>query len=391
MQPPVIMGILNVTPDSFSDGGQYADLSDAVSRAEQMTAEGASIIDVGGESTRPGAERISEEVELTRVIPVIEELVARGMYVSIDTMRAEVARAAVTAGAKMINDVSGGLADPDMLTTVAQLGVPVVLMHWRGPSKTMQENTVYADLVTDVCAELRQQADKALAAGVARNNIVLDPGIGFGKTFEHNWELLHQLDVLQSLGFPVLIGVSRKRFLGALLAEPDGTYRTERERDTASAVISAQMLRRGAWGVRVHQVRETLDAYFALNAVDPHVAQDRIELFGVRDFGYHGVLQHEKEQGQYFSIDATLGLSIAHAAQTDDLADTVNYAEVADAIRARITGEPLDLIEKLAELVAQDCLTFPQVVSAYIRVHKPDAPIEGDFADVVVSRYKHRS
>ena len=391
MHPPVVMGILNVTPDSFSDGGQYADLPDAISRAELMTAEGASIIDVGGESTRPGAERISVQMELTRVIPVIEELVARGMYVSIDTMRAEVARAAVTAGAKMINDVSGGLADPDMLTTVAELGVPVILMHWRGPSKTMQEDISYDNVVIDVCAELQQQVDKALAAGVAKNNIMLDPGIGFGKTFEHNWELLHQLEALQALGFPVLVGVSRKRFLGALLAQADGTLRLERHRDTASAVIAAQILRWGAWGVRVHSVRETLDSYIALNAIDPHVVQDRIELMGVRDFGYHGVLAHEKEQGQYFSIDATLGLSIAHAAQTDNLADTVNYAEVADAIRARITGESLDLIEKLAELVAQDCLAFPQVVSAHIRVHKPDAPISGDFADVVVSRYKHRS
>lgn len=387
----VVMGILNVTPDSFSDGGQFADLPDAVSRGEQMIAEGASIIDIGGESTRPGAERISAELELTRVIPVIEELVARGMYVSIDTMRSEVARAAVGAGAQMINDVSGGLADPDMLTTVAQLGVPVVLMHWRGPSKTMQENISYANVATDVCRELQQQVDRALAAGVSRGNIILDPGIGFGKALEHNWDLLHDIDMLQGLGFPVLMGVSRKRFLGALLAEPDGALRPPLERDTASAVIAAHLLRRGVWGVRVHQVRETLDSYKALNAVDPHVARDQIELLGVRDFGYHGVLQHEKEQGQYFSIDATLGLSIAHAAQTDDLADTVNYAEVADAIRARITGEPLDLIEKLAELVAQDCLMFPQVVSAYIRVHKPDAPIEGDFADVVVSRYKHRS
>jgi dihydropteroate synthase len=390
MHPPVIMGILNVTPDSFSDGGQYADLSDAISRAEQMTAEGASIIDVGGESTRPGAERISMNVELTRVIPVIEQLVARGMYVSIDTMRAEVARAAVAAGARMVNDVSGGLADPDMLTTVAELGVPVVLMHWRGPSKTMQENIVYSNVVTDVCHELQQQADKALAAGVARNNLVLDSGIGFGKTFEHNWDLLQQLDALQSLGYPVLIGVSRKRFLGALLADHEGNPRPERQRDVASAVIAAQILRRGAWGVRVHDVQATKDAYLALTAVDPHIVQDQIQLFGVRDYGYHGVLQHEREQGQYFSIDATLGLSIAHAAQTDDLADTVNYAEVSDAIRARITGEPMDLIEKLAELIAQDCLAFPQVVSARIQVHKPDAPIEGDFADVVVSRYKHR-
>lgn len=390
MNQPVIMGILNVTPDSFSDGGQYADLTDAISRAEQMTAEGATIIDVGGESTRPGAERIDVETELSRVIPVIEQLVARDMYVSIDTMRAEVARAAVQAGAQMVNDVSGGLADADMLKTVAELGTPVVLMHWRGPSKTMQENTVYSNVVTDVCRELQQQADKAMAVGVARNNIVLDPGIGFGKTFEHNWDLLQQLDALQSLGYPVLIGVSRKRFLGALLADPDGTPRPERQRDVASAVIAAQILRRGAWGVRVHDVQATRDAYLALTAIDPHIVQDQIELFGVRDYGYHGVLQHEREQGQYFSIDATLGLSIAHAAQTDHLADTVNYAEVSDAIRARITGEPMDLIEKLAELIAEDCLAFPQVVSARVQVHKPDAPIEGDFADVVVSRYKHR-
>jgi dihydroneopterin aldolase len=155
--------------------------------------------------------------------------------------------------------------------------------------------------------------------------------------------------------------------------------------------MAAHILRRGVWGVRVHDVRATSDAYLGLSAIDPHVVQDRIEIFGVRDFGYHGVLAHEREQGQYFSVDATLGLSIAHAAQTDHLADTVNYADISDAIRARITGEPVDLIEKLAELIAQDALNFPQVVSAHIRVHKPDAPIEGDFADVVVSRYKHQS
>lgn len=390
MNLPVIMGILNVTPDSFSDGGQYADMTDAIGRAEQMTAEGASIIDVGGESTRPGAQRIDAQTELARVIPVIEQLVARGMYVSIDTMRAEVARAAVVAGARMVNDVSGGLADPDMLETVAELGTPVVLMHWRGPSKTMQENIHYSEVVTDVCAELKQQSQLALEAGISRNNIILDPGIGFGKTFEHNWELLHKIDDLMSLGYPVLVGVSRKRFLGALLADSEGNPRDEQQRDTASAVMAAQILRRGVWGVRVHEVRATSDAYLALTAVDPYIAQDQIELFGVRDYGYHGVLEHEKEQGQYFSIDATLGLSISHAAQTDHLADTVNYAEVSDAIRARITGKPMDLIEKLAELIAEDCLAFPQVVSARIQVHKPDAPIEGDFADVVVSRYKHR-
>lgn len=386
---PVIMGILNVTPDSFSDGGKYADVPAAIAAAEAMVAQGAAIIDVGGESTRPGAERISLETELARVVPVITELVARGIYVSIDTMRAEVARAAVEAGAQMVNDVSGGLSDPDMLSTVAQLGVPIVLMHWRGPSKTMQENIVYDNVVTDVCTELEQQGKRAIESGIPRNKIIVDPGIGFGKTFEHNWELLHQLDQIQALGYPVLVGVSRKRFIGALLADSQGIARNEQERDVASAVMAAQVIRRGAWGVRVHDVQATKDAYLALTAIDPHIVQDHIELRGVTDFGYHGVLDHEKENGQYFSVDALVGISIAHAAQTDNLDDTVNYAEVADAIRARITGESLDLIEKLAELIAQDCLAFPQVVSAQIRVHKPDAPITGDFSDVIVSRYKH--
>jgi dihydropteroate synthase len=388
--PGVIMGILNVTPDSFSDGGRYADVNAAVLAAEDMVSQGAQIIDVGGESTRPGAERIPVGVELDRVLPVIKELVSRGMYVSIDTMHAQVAHAAVDAGASMINDVSGGLSDPAMLSTAAELNVPIILMHWRGPSKTMQENIAYTDVVQDVRTELQLQVDRALEAGINKNNIILDPGIGFGKTFEHNWELLHRIDELQSLGFPLLVGVSRKRFLGHLLVDPDGNQRSEQDRDVASAVMGAHLLQRGVWGVRVHDVKATNDAIKALNAINPNPAMDTIEIFGVRDYGYHGVLQHERENGQYFSIDATLGISIAHAAQTDNLADTVNYAEVSDAIRARITGEPVDLIEKLAESIASDCLKFPQVVSVKVKVHKPDAPIEGDFGDVVVSRYKHR-
>lgn len=388
--PGVIMGILNVTPDSFSDGGRYADVNAAVLAAEAMVSHGAQIIDVGGESTRPGADRIPVDVELDRVLPVIKELVIRGLYVSIDTMHAQVAHAAVDAGASMINDVSGGLSDPAMLSTAAELNVPIILMHWRGPSKTMQENIAFSDVVQEVRTELQLQAERALAAGINKNNIILDPGIGFGKTFEHNWELLRHIDHLQSLGFPLLVGVSRKRFLGHLLADSGGVERSEQDRDIASAVIGAQLLQRGVWGVRVHDVKATSDAIKGLNAVNPNPAMDTIEIFGVRDYGYHGVLEHEPENGQYFSIDATLGISIAHAAQTDDLADTVNYAEVSDAIRARITGEPVDLIEKLAESIASDCLKFPQVVSVNVRVHKPDAPIEGDFGDVVVSRYKHR-
>lgn len=385
---PVIMGILNVTPDSFSDGGQFDSVTSAVEAAISMVAEGANIIDIGGESTRPGAERISLETELERVIPVIEALSAQGIYVSIDTMRSEVAKAAVAAGAHMVNDVSGGLADPHMCEVVAGLGVPIILMHWRGPSRTMQENIHYEDVLTEVCSELQTQAQAAHSAGVERGNIILDPGIGFGKEAEHNWVLLRSIDALLEIGYPLLVGVSRKRFLGSLLADLDGTPRDVHSRDIASAVLAAHVLQRGAWGVRVHDVEAASDAYKALCAINPDPAIDSIELLGLREFGYHGVLEHERINGQYFSVDATLGLSISHAAYTDDLADTVNYAEVADTIRARIAGGPVDLIEKLAELIAADCLAFPQVAFAKIRVHKPDAPIEGEFADVIVTRAK---
>jgi dihydropteroate synthase len=387
-QSPVIMGILNLTPDSFSDGGQFDSTESAVQAAMSMVACGANIIDIGGESTRPGAERISLEVELERVIPVTEQLAAQGVYVSIDTMRSEVAKAAVLAGAHMVNDVSGGLSDPHMFEAVANLGLPIVLMHWRGPSRTMQENIHYENILTEVCAELHTQAKAALDAGISRGNIILDPGIGFGKEAEHNWDLLRNVDSLLALGYPLLVGVSRKRFLGSLLADVTGTPRDVGARDTASAVLAAQILQRGAWGVRVHDVQATSDAYKALCAINPDPAIDSIELLGLREFGYHGVLEHERINGQYFKVDATLGLAISHAAHTDDLGDTVNYAEVADAIRARIAGEPVDLIEKLAEIIATDCLAFPQVVFAKIRVHKPDAPIEGEFGDVIVTRAK---
>lgn len=385
---PVIMGILNLTPDSFSDGGQFDSVKSAVDAAASMVSCGANIIDIGGESTRPGAERISLETELARVIPVVEQISAQGIYVSIDTMRSEVAEAAIAAGARMVNDVSGGLADPQMLKVVAHLGVPIVLMHWRGPSKTMQENIHYDNAVFEVSAELQDRAKAALNAGIDRGNIILDPGIGFGKEADHNWELLRNLDALLAIGYPLLVGVSRKRFLGSLLAGAEGSPRDVGVRDVASATSSAYLLQRGAWGVRVHDVQATSDAYKAMCAINPNPAIDSIELLGLREFGRHGVLEHERINGQYFSVDATLGLSISHAAHTDDLADTVNYAEVADSIRARIAGEPVDLIEKLAELIATDCLAFPQVVFAKIRVHKPDAPIEGEFGDVIVTRAK---
>ena len=210
----LVMGILNVTPDSFADGGKHFTFEHAVQRGLQMIEEGADIIDVGGESTRPGAERVSEEEEQRRVIPVIQALVGKGADISIDTMRASTARVAVEAGASIVNDVSGGAADPEMFATVAELGCKYTLMHWRGHSKEMNSLAKYEDVVKEVIEEVTIQLEKALAAGIKRENIVLDPGLGFAKDAEHNWEILHRIDEFVALGYPVLIGHSRKRFLG---------------------------------------------------------------------------------------------------------------------------------------------------------------------------------
>jgi len=251
----VVMGVLNVTPDSFSDGGRYLDHDHAVSHGVAMHRRGADLVDVGGESTRPGADRVAASVESARVTPVISSLVAEGVPVSVDTTRAEVALAAVEAGATIINDVSGGLADPNMAKVAAESGVPLVLMHWRGLSREMDSLATYADVVAEVRDELLARVDAALAAGVRQDDIILDPGLGFAKRAEHNWQLLHGLDELLALGFPVLIGASRKRFLGSLLGgrEPDG-------REDATAAVSALSAFKGVWGVRVHDVEKTLDA-----------------------------------------------------------------------------------------------------------------------------------
>ncbi len=256
----VVMGVLNVTPDSFSDGGRYLGLDQALEHAREMWTRGADLIDVGGESTRPGASRVDAATELRRVLPVIETLAAEGVALSVDTTRAAVAAAALEAGAHVINDVSGGLADPDMARVAAEAGVPWVLMHWRGHSKDMQALAEYEDVVADVRAELLSRVDAALAAGVAESAIVLDPGLGFAKNAEHDWALLRGLDSLLSLGFPVLVGASRKRFLGRLLSEKDGTPRPPDGREDATAAISALAAAAGAWGVRVHEVGASLDA-----------------------------------------------------------------------------------------------------------------------------------
>ncbi|MCX2732891.1 dihydropteroate synthase [Saccharopolyspora sp. NFXS83] len=255
-----VMGVLNVTPDSFSDGGRYLDRKAAVAHGVDMFEAGADIIDVGGESTRPGADRVLAEIEIERVLPVVAELVDSGVPVSVDTTRAEVAAATAGAGASVINDVSGGLADPDMARVAADTGLPWVLMHWRGHSRDMNSLAEYGDVVADVRSELLAQVDVALRAGVREDAIVLDPGLGFAKTGEHDWALLNRLGEFVGLGFPVLVGASRKRFLGRLLADDDGVPRAPAGRETATAVVSALAADRGAWAVRVHDVRSSLDA-----------------------------------------------------------------------------------------------------------------------------------
>ncbi|GAA0335246.1 dihydropteroate synthase [Actinoallomurus spadix] len=258
----LVMGVVNVTPDSFSDGGAWFDHDAAIRRGLALVAEGADIVDVGGESTRPGAQRVSLREELRRIIPVIDALAAEGVPVSVDTMRAEVAEAAVAAGARLVNDVSGGLADPAMPRAVAKAHVPYVVMHWRGHSHDMDKRAVYEDVVREVRDELRARIDAVLEEGVDPSLLIVDPGLGFSKRPEdnHNWTLLAHLDALRALGHPVLVAASRKRFLGRLLAAPDGTPRPFAESDDATVAITALAAAAGAWCVRVHEVRPNADA-----------------------------------------------------------------------------------------------------------------------------------
>ena len=261
------MGVVNVTDDSFSDGGHYLDADRAVEHGLALAADGAAIIDVGGESTRPGAVRIDPRVETARVVPVVKELASLGIRVSIDTMHAGVARAALESGAQMVNDVSGGRADTGMAPLLAEADVPWVLMHWRSVSSDHPHKAPrYRDVVAEVRAELLAGVDDAVAAGVDPAKLIIDPGLGFAKTGQHNWALLHALPELVATGVPVLVGASRKRFLGSLLAGPDGAVRPPDGRETATAVISALAAVHGAWGVRVHDVRASVDALRVVDA-----------------------------------------------------------------------------------------------------------------------------
>jgi dihydropteroate synthase len=302
----VVMGVLNVTADSFSDGGRYLDPESAISRGRQLAAAGADVIDIGGESTRPGAHRVPAATEAERVLPVITELSRDGLVCSVDTTRASVAAAAVAAGARIVNDVSGGLADPEMAAAVADAGVPWILMHWRGHSADMDALARYDDVVADVRAELFDRVAAAVAAGVAESRLVLDPGLGFAKTAEHNWALLRALPRMtgreltggeptgrdpadgtgdggaasSGWGFPILIGASRKRFLGSLLADADGP-RPPGGREDATTAISALVAAAGGWGVRVHEPSASLDAVRVVAATTGRAPVRHLDLPGV--------------------------------------------------------------------------------------------------------------
>jgi dihydropteroate synthase len=286
MQKPKVMGVLNVTPDSFSDGGQYNTVELAMDHARVLLIGGADIIDIGGESTRPGAERISVQEELSRVIPVIEALVAElsatgrsDVKISVDTMNSATALAAVAAGAKIINDVSGGLADEKMFAVAAATGAQIVISHWRGFSTEMDQLNQYLDVAKEVGIELQSRIDAALSAGVAKGKIIIDPGLGFAKDMSQNWKLVARLDELQKLGYPILVGASRKRFIaGALDAELESATGagglegqagvvSNNRRDLATAVLTALLLQRPLWGVRVHNVVATQDAIAVVAAL----------------------------------------------------------------------------------------------------------------------------
>lgn len=382
-----VWGILNVTPDSFSDGGRYVDAGAAIAHARRLRAQGADVIDIGGESTRPGATPLDPAEELARILPVVEELVRGGIRVSVDTIHASTARAVMAAGAEIINDVTAGEHDPDMLRVVAEGGARIVLMHSRGIDVT--QDTHYDDVVTDVAAHLAARVEAAAAAGVPRERIILDPGFGFSKDASDNWRLLAGLGSLTGMFLPLLVGTSRKRFLGALL--PEGA--PAEERDAATAITSVLAAQHGAAAVRVHDVASTVAGLRALEAMedagrsgsDADQDSGSIRLDGIRAFGHHGVLPEERRDGQEFVIDVDLSTNVGAAARTDRVGDTVHYGELAQRIVAAVERDPVDLIETLAKRLVDLCLEHPLVEAAFVTVHKPSAPVGVPFGDVSVS------
>ena len=265
---PQLMGVINVTPDSFSDGGKFLGFDDALNQARLLHSQGAQILDIGGESTRPGAVRVPVEIEQQRVLPLIEAIKSElPVSISIDTMNSETARAAVMAGADIVNDVSGGLADAQMFTAIADLKCKYVLGHWRGHSDVMDNMTGYSDVAREVVGELAEQVSMAVASGIARERIIVDPGLGFAKDMMQNWDLVARLDELEKLELPILVGASRKRFLAHALNSDDPQSVDLNRRDVATAVLTALLLQRKLWGVRVHNVQTTADAISVVAAL----------------------------------------------------------------------------------------------------------------------------
>ena len=404
-----VLGVVNVTPDSFSDGGAYLDVESAVRHGLALAGTGADLVDVGGESTRPGAARVPEAEERSRVLPVVRELATAGVAVSVDTCRAAVAAAALAAGAALVNDVSGGLADPAMAGLVAEAGVPYVVMHSRGPSVDMQLRATYADVVADVVAELHARVAALLGAGVAAEQLILDPGLGFAKTAAHNWGLLGGIGALRALGRPLLVGASRKAFLGQLLSAGGSEPASVGRRDGATAAVTVLAAQAGAWGVRVHDVAPSADAVRVVSAVlaagrrsssttpgsgldrpRPALDADRLALRGLRLSGRHGVLAVERERAQEFVVDVALSLDTRPAAHADALAATVDYAALAERLSAVVGGPSVELIETLADRLAEVCLADPRVSAAEVTVHKPAAPLGVAFDDVSVTVDRRR-
>lgn len=406
------MGVLNVTPDSFSDGGQFQHVEAAIEQGKHLAAQGADIIDVGGESTRPGATLVGRAEEQRRIMPVVRALVAENVSVSVDTLHAATAETAALAGASYINDVSGGTYDPEMLSTLARitanLDTQLILGHWRGVPDLHHERSQYADVVGEVREALESRARAAIDAGVPPERIIIDPGIGFDKTTEQCWQLLANLESLKSLGFRVLIGASRKRMLTDTLTLPGEDPATMAQRDLATSIVTALSAHAGAWGVRVHDVLGSVHAQaIALAwsagqrsekpvprvdrrgtpepAPDAFTGSDLITLTGLEVFAHHGVFEFEREQGQRFIIDAELAVDARSAAAEDALDRTVHYGELATAIVDSVASDPVDLIETLAERVAGVALTFSGVHAVRLTVHKPDAPIAATFHDVSVT------
>jgi dihydropteroate synthase len=381
---PALMGVLNVTPDSFSDGGLHAGPDAALAAAEAMAAAGALFVDVGGESTRPGATPVEPDEERRRLLPVVEALAeADGIVISVDTRRPEVAREALSAGAHLVNDV-GGLRDPAMRAVCAEAGAPAVAMHMRGEPATMQDDPVYDDVVREVDGFLRDRAEAAEAAGVP--SVVVDPGWGFGKRDRDNLALLRGLPRLAAPGRPVLLGASRKGTLGRWTGERDPA-----RRDPASLAVHLEAARLGAAILRVHDVAghaQALAVRRALGPTEATPAGDRIVLEGMSFHGYHGVFEEEARIGAPFLVDVELRLALSGE---DVLARTVDYAQVYALVAEQVTGRRFRLIEALASAIAERALGIdPRVAEVTVRVHKPHAPLPGVVRDVVVEVVRDR-